>query len=67
VDTKPVQSRQQALHTGFLLSYSSSVLKMVVTWSSKASANFKRLHDVVFQKIELYITTAVRTLIMHDI
>jgi hypothetical protein len=52
---------KQALHSGLLFACS-SVLKMVVTWSSKVSANFNRLHDILFPKIELYITTAVRTL-----
>jgi hypothetical protein len=56
---KSNQVRNQ--HEVGLLAYS-SVLKMVETCSSETSVNFNKLHGIIFQKIELYITTAVRTL-----
>jgi hypothetical protein len=39
----------------------SSTLKMEATCFSETSVDFQGLHGVIFQKIELFITTAVRT------
>jgi hemin uptake protein HemP len=39
----------------------SSALKMEATWSSKMLLDFNRLHSGILQKVELTITTAVRT------
>jgi hypothetical protein len=39
----------------------SLALKMKATFSSEMSMTFNRLHGVISQNIELFITTAVRT------
>jgi hypothetical protein len=47
-------------HAGFFLAYS-SILKMEAKCPSETSVDFfNRLHGVISQKIELFITTSVR-------
>jgi hypothetical protein len=45
----------------FLLASFISTLKIEATCSSETSVTFNELHSVISQKMELFITTAVRT------
>jgi hypothetical protein len=56
-----ITMKQAASRTMSCLAYSSA-LKMELTDSSKCQPILRRLHGIIYKKIELFTTTAMKTL-----